>query len=84
MRQWLINWCTSLMMIHKITPTVDYSKILNISHCLKVQKPFYLFEWYQHVTVAFNLMLILTIYYYQNAQDTSTNWYHTMHMYFKT
>ena len=24
-RQWLINLCTSLMLIHKITPSVDYN-----------------------------------------------------------
>ena len=26
MRQWPIDWCTSPMMIHKITPSVDYKE----------------------------------------------------------
>ena len=28
-RQWPINWCTSPMMMHKITRSVDYNKWLN-------------------------------------------------------
>ena len=58
------------------TQNYPYCKLLKDTQyfiLLKSIKPFYLFESYQHVTVAFNLMLILTIYYYQNARDTSTN-----------